>query len=147
MNIYIKIIIGIAAVAAITILCFFSVAARSAKAVMDKTEYKVGGPAEITIKNDAGKPICFSSCYPYFLEKQVGDNWQKYSYGACDEDQVAVSCIPAGKFKKFQLTLDEAVKGLHRLAIQVCSGCAAGQKFEADLAITSNTFTVQGVDK
>ena len=146
MNIYIKIFLGVAVVGAITMLCFLSVAARLAKAVTDKTEYWAGATAEVTINNDTGKPVCFSSCYPYFLEIQVGDKWQKYSYGACDEGQIAVSCMKAGELKKFQLTLAEAVSGVHRLNIQICSGCAAGQKFKADSTVISNTFTVQATN-
>lgn len=147
MNIYIKIFLGILAVAAVATICFLLVGAISTKVVMDKTEYRVGDPAEVTIKNDTERQVCFSSCYPYLVEKQAGDKWLKYSYGVCDKAQVAVNCIQAGKLKKFLLTLDEVGSGLHRLDIQICSGCDAGQNFEANLTVASNSFTVQGVNK
>ena len=39
----------------------------------DKTEYQPGENLKIKIKNNFKEQICFSSCYPYLLEKKNGE--------------------------------------------------------------------------
>ena len=115
------------------------------EAITDKREYPAGESLEVSVQNNLGKTICFSSCYPYFVQKAVGKtgDWQPYKYGKCPNADITTSCIGDKKFKEFRLLLKYAEIGTNRLMIPVCRGCAAGQEFKQDAAIYSNTFEVR----
>jgi len=116
--------------------------AKPVRAVTDRVEYKIGDALEITIQNSLDKPICFSSCYPYLVEKRdKKGNWISYSYSACDDQDLPSNCMAAGAKKIFRLALDEAENGLNRLKIPVCVDCG-NQPFQADFTYYSNNFRV-----
>jgi hypothetical protein len=110
--------------------------------VTDKTEYEAGGNLKVKIKNNFGKQICFSSCYPYLLESK-NDNWKSYEYPECQKFDGNGHCIKAGDLKAFELTLPERIKGIHRLAIPVCIGCKSEDPFKETTRFYSNEFTIK----
>jgi hypothetical protein len=146
MNTHTSIFVAIAAMVAIAAGAglWLIKSVRAAEVVTDRGEYGIGDPLEVKIQNESSKPVCFSSCSPFYLEKREGGVvWQKYSYDDCEENDIIELCLDAAGLKKFQLFLDDAKSGLHRLKIPVCIGCAAGEKFTANADIFSNTFKVE----
>lgn len=112
----------------------------------DKIEYQTEGALRIKIKNNLAENICFSSCYPYYLEKNgslQGGGWQSYSYSKCDEPDIVEKCIELFKTKAFEIILTFTEPGLHRIAIPVCVGCQEGEGFREDKRLYSNQFRIQ----
>ena len=87
--------------------------------------------------------ICFSSCYPYSLEK-INDTSYFYQYNSCPFPDVAETCVSPGEIKSFELFLDKIgiEKGAHRLALPVCVGCGLKESFRKDKIFYSNEFTI-----
>jgi hypothetical protein len=108
----------------------------------DKKEYEVGETLRVKIKNNFWENICFSSCYPYFLEKR-NEKWERYPYVKCHRFNGNGYCIPARKEKAFELTLPKVPEGLHRLAIPICIGCRAKDPFQEDKRFYSNEFWIK----
>jgi hypothetical protein len=96
----------------------------------------------VKIKNNFGRQICFSSCYPYFLEKK-NEKWESYKYAECQKFDGNGHCITAGDLKAFELTLPEGIKGIHRLAVPVCIGCKSQDPFKETTRFYSNEFTIK----
>lgn len=107
-------------------------------------EYPEGENPKIKIKNNLGKTVCFSSCYPYYLEKDDG-SLESYRYGRCPEPDLAETCIEPGQVKAFELILDKIKieKGIHRIAVPACIGCAIQESFRRDKFFYSNEFTIK----
>jgi hypothetical protein len=140
---YIKILIGVLIVA-VTGFFWFWKTARTVEGVTDRNNYNLGDALAISIKNNLGQTVCFSSCYPYLLEKQnVGGGWDQYLYESCSQKDIAADCISADGVKKFRLSLAEADAGMNRLKLQVCVNCAPGREFKANSALYSNVFEVK----
>jgi len=139
-----KIAVGFIVVAILGVLWIFGRPKR-AEAITNKREYPVGSELVVSIQNNLGRGICFSECYPYFLQKNGGDtgNWQNYEYGKCQDFDAAIDCVQDRGFKEFRLPLEDVDPGLNRLMIPVCLGCQTGDKFNRDTAIYSNTFQVR----
>jgi len=114
------------------------------KVLTEKKSYTSNEELKVEIDNDTGTQICFSSCYPYFMQADQG-NWQNYSYAGCDKENVVESCISAQDMKAFGITLgDSFIKStLHRLAIPACIGCAVGDQFRVDKILYSNEFELK----
>jgi len=110
--------------------------------ITDKTEYESGGILKVKIKNNFGENICFSSCYPYLLESK-NEKWESYKYVECQDFNGNGHCLKAGELKAFELTLPQAVKGPHRLAIPICLGCKIEDPFREDKRFYSNEFTIK----
>lgn len=110
--------------------------------VTEKTEYKTGEALRVKIKNNFRQNICFSSCYPYYLQHK-NKIWENYKYAECHEFNRNGYCITAGKEKFFELTLPEVPDGLHRLAIPVCIGCKDAKEFKEDKIFYSNEFWIK----
>ena len=110
--------------------------------VTDKEEYKPEDNLKVVIRNDSSQKICFSSCYPYYLEYK-NEKWESYKYVGCYSFNGNGFCIPAQKEKFFELTLPEVPDGLHRLAIPVCVGCKSEDTFREDKRFYSNQFTIK----
>ena len=120
---------------------YFAVA--SASVITYKNEYLSGDNLKVKIANNLGKNICFSTCYPYRLEKK-DKTWQSYKYVECDRDNIHNGCVDNGKTKAFELTLPESISGTHRLAIPICStACGEGQSFREESILYSNEFIVR----
>jgi hypothetical protein len=107
-------------------------------------EYAKGENPKIKINNTTDKTICFSSCYPYYLEKDDGSS-QAYRYGACPYPDIAETCMKPGEVKAFEILLDktEIEKGAHRIAVPACVGCALQESFRRDAWFYSNEFVVK----
>ena len=74
----------------------------------EKSKYLNGESLKLKIVNNSGETLCFSTCYPYFLEKK-DKNWETYTYVECDHDNIHNGCIEDGKKKAFELTLPKAI--------------------------------------
>lgn len=109
-----------------------------------KKEYSIEENPKIKIENNLPKNICFSSCYPYYLERNNG-GFKSYRYGSCPEADITEICINPGKIKAFELILDKMrlEKGLHRVAIPACIGCTLLENFRKDKWFYSNEFIVK----
>lgn len=107
-------------------------------------DYPEGENPKIKIKNNSTKTVCFSSCYPYYLESKNGD-LKSYRYGSCPYSDVAEICMEAGEVKAFELLWDKMSvnKGLHRIAIPTCLGCTLQENFRKDKFFYSNEFIVK----
>jgi len=109
----------------------------------DKEEYLKRESLKVAIRNNLGKTVCFSSCYPYLLEKKnSNEEWEKYLYVGCEEENVARDCIESQKVKAFEI-LSEIEKGVHRLYLSACIGCKAGERFREDKVFYSNDFLIK----
>lgn len=137
-----KIVVGIIVLA---ILCLLVLLAKPRKieAITENTQYDKGSDLNVVVQNNFGQTLCFSSCYPYFLQKKTDDDWTKYDYGECQNTDTAAFCISSHKFKKFQLPLENVETGMHRLMIPICTTCQEGQPFHQDQVIYSNEFIVR----
>lgn len=108
----------------------------------DKTEYGKAGTLTAKIKNGFNEQICFSSCYPYLLERK-NENWDSYQYNNCSEPSGNGSCVGAKEEKNFELALPEVPGGLHRLSIPVCVNCKKEDSFKEDKKFYSNEFLIK----
>ncbi len=114
----------------------------SVSIVTQRKDYQNGEILELKITNNSGKKFCFSTCYPYLLEKK-DKAWETYKYVECDRDNIHNGCIENGKEKGFELTLPKSISGLHRLAVPVCSECKEGETFKEESRFYSNEFIVK----
>jgi len=100
---------------------------------------------KLNIKSYALTKICFSSCYPYYIQKKDG-SWKDYPLAKCEEQNVATDCV--GSFGKIGrgIDLDQWRSFLesdsHRLALPACIGCNAGDPFKVDKTFYSNEFKI-----
>lgn len=109
----------------------------------DKAEYEAGGILIVKIKNNFWKSICFSSCYPYLLERLQDGKWGSYQYTECYDFNGNGDCVEAKKEKVFELTLFSVEKGLHRLVLPVCINCKNEKTFREDRKFYSNEFEIK----
>ena len=108
----------------------------------DKKAYISGEYLKVNIKNYTTDIICFSSCFPYYIEKNAGI-WESYPYPQCADENLVQNCIKSGDLKAFQLVLSAPEKGTFRLAVPVCVNCAINNKFREDKWFYSNAFLVK----
>ena len=96
------------------------------------------------IENNSREKICFSSCYPYYLENGNGQ-FKSYGYGNCPKDDVVETCVESGQIKSFELVLGkmEIKKGIHRIAVPACLGCVLQDNFRQDKFFYSNEFIIK----
>jgi len=117
---------------------------KSLLVLTDQKEYPVGENPKIKIKNNLDKTVCFSSCYPYYLEKKDG-SLKSYPYGSCPKADIAEICMRPKETKAFELMLNEMKleKGIHRIAIPACISCALQSSFKKDKFFYSNEFIIK----
>jgi len=108
----------------------------------DKTEYDKDSALKVVIENDSGKSICFSSCYPYYIEKKDGQ-FESYSYSSCSKQNLNESCVGSHQTKFFQINLNSLEDGFHRLVIPACLGCEFEGNFREDQRFYSNEFVIK----
>lgn len=108
----------------------------------DKAEYQKEGILKLVIKNNFGKNICFSSCYPYYLEKKDG-GWSLYSYSQCQKPDLSEICLSPRQSKFFEISLAYIGGGLHRLIVPVCLDCKDKENFREDNRFYSNEFLIR----
>lgn len=136
-----NILIGLA-VLAVLVLFLLIGGQKGIEVVTDKSSYVDGTSVMVNIRNNSGDKVCFSSCYPYYMEKKAA-GWVAYDYGDCRKKDEASKCVQARQIKTFRINLAQADKGLHRLRIPACVGCEIGQDFRADKVFYSNLFEVK----
>lgn len=108
----------------------------------DKGEYIEGSALKVNIKNNLREKICFSSCYPYYLEKK-NNGVDGYDYSGCLTANLVEKCIEPAEIKGFKIILPDEIKGINRLAIPVCVGCALQEQFREDQRFYSNDFIIK----
>lgn len=104
---------------------------------LEKAEYRISEEGKVVISNNSGKKICFSSCYPFYFEK----NGVATNYADCGKEDLAEKCFSNGK-KAFKFNFPSLEAGDYRMAIPVCDSCAEGDKFIKSKWIYSNNFKV-----
>ena len=108
----------------------------------DKIEYEKGEVLKLKVKNDSLKKICFSTCYPYYLERK-NSNWESYKYEECRSFNGNGHCLGPKREKAFELTLPKIPAGTHRLAIPVCTSCENEESFHEEKRFYSNEFNIK----
>ena len=111
-----------------------------------KTEYaKDESLLRLNIKSYTPIKICFSSCYPYYIQKKDGV-WKDYPLAKCEEQNVATDCVDffgtIGRGIELSQWRDFLESDFHRLALPACIGCNAGDPFKADKTFYSNEFKI-----
>ena len=137
-----KIIIGTAVLAILLVLVLAS-QPKNVEITTDMGNYEPGSYLTVSIKNNTSQSICFSGCYPYYLEQKKDSEWAAYDYGECQEKDQVAKCILKNEIKAFKLTLTNTETGFHRLRLPVCIGCAVGQDYRIDKVFYSNLFEVR----
>lgn len=137
-------ILAIVAIILVGVIMFWLVEMRSSQEVKittQKTEYSIGDSLKVEVKNNLNGSICFSSCYPYYLEKKNGE-WEKYQYSECPGKDLSQNCIESQESKIFELTLS-GKSGIHRISVPVCLDCREGKDFAPEKVFYSNEFEVK----
>jgi hypothetical protein len=114
------------------------------KVSTDKQEYGQNEKSIIVIENVSEKKACFSSCYPFFVQKQES-TWRSYEYETCPKENIAEVCInPYGK-KAFEVILEDQgiLAGNYRFIVSACTKCNVGDRFETSEVFFSNEFKVK----
>ncbi len=118
--------------------------------VTDKTEYENGAVLRLKIRNFLFKNACFSSCYPYNLERSYhsedsssDSEWKVYPYQDCLHSDSVEKCIRPFETKAFEIPLPRVKKGTHRISVSVCENCQVGQKFQETNKFYSNAFKIK----
>jgi len=108
----------------------------------DKHNYKAGEDLKVKIENNLEEPVCFSSCYPYYIGKENGE-WKPYKYEECEKENITDNCVAPHGIKAFELEVPASFKGSHRLMIQACVGCGLRQPFQKERELFSNPFNIE----
>ncbi len=146
MKLNIKILIGFLAVVILGTAFFLAFLQKdgAARAFVDRGSYQVGENLEVAVENGFNRDICFSSCYPYLMERQQENgSWEEYDYPECLEANRAIDCVAASGKKKFRVALDDVAAGIHRLKIAACVGCAANESFKSQQVLYSDIFQIK----
>ena len=141
-----RILIGILIVSILSVILFLSFFQKSgaAQISLNRAEYSPGEALEVAVRNDFGREICFSSCYPYLAEiRDESGKWKEYVYQDCPEAAVAADCVPSRDLKKFRVVLEDMPAGAHRLKIPFCLECASGGNFQPEQAVYSPVFEIK----
>lgn len=113
---------------------------RGVKIVTQQMEYRAGDSLRLKIDNLLGEKVCFSACYPYYIEsKETG--WTADEYGQCSITDLAEKCLASKETRAFEFLLPDLKKGSYRLAIPVCVDC--GEMFKADRWFYSNEILIK----
>jgi len=110
--------------------------------VIRKDAYNQGEALQLKITNNLSESICFSSCYPYFLERKIQGEWQAYQYDPCPWQDTNEKCIEAKSVKAFELSLNGAKEGEHRLVIPISKNGIEGDDFKEAKRFHSPVFTI-----
>ncbi len=130
-------------VLAISVLALFFLRSQKIIVITTEQEYINGQDLKLEIKNSfLNKEFCFSSCYPYFLEKNNG-TWRPYFYIECPFSDEVSKCIEPKKLSAFLISLPLVNVGKHRISVPVCEDCLPGQSFHETSRIFSNEFEIK----
>jgi hypothetical protein len=109
----------------------------------EKPVYSSQAELKLAIKNILPKKVCFSSCYPYYLEVK-GEKWLRYNFeGNCSHEDLVNGCIEPDYGKFFLIDLPDLNKGLHRIRIPLDISAETGEEFREDKAYYSNDFIIR----
>lgn len=108
----------------------------------EKADYKINENGKVKIENNSDERICFSSCYPYYLEMKKENIFESYSYLSCDIPDLAEKCINPRETKAFEFPFSYSEEGTHRLAISFCRNCNENEQFKAEQWLYSNEFNL-----
>ncbi len=98
----------------------------------------------LAIKNILPGKICFSSCYPYYLEIKNAEKWKTYEYYEnCPHPDLIESCIDPGYARFFSIDLPSISPGLHRIRVPVTVDENIGEEFREDKFYHSNEFIIE----
>ena len=132
------------------VLVFWGWKGQKIKIVTDKTTYENGTVLRLKIRNFLFKNACFSSCYPYNLERSYrSENSSSdserivYTYQDCPHSDLVVKCIRPFETKAFEISLPQVKKGTHRISVSICENCQVGQKFQETSKFYSNEFKIK----
>ena len=126
-----------------SVLVFFLLRGQKIVITTETQEYASGQDLKLQIKSSfLLKRFCFSSCYPYFLEKNNGE-WRTYSYVSCPFFDKIETCIGPRESKIFLISLPAVKPGKHRISVPVCQDCQSGQEFQETGRFFSNEFEVK----
>jgi hypothetical protein len=105
--------------------------------------YESKSTLSLAIKNVMPNNICFSSCYPYYLEVKT-DKWKTYEYyESCPNPDLIESCIEPDYARFFSIDLPDLSPGLHRIRVPVTIAGRAGEEFQMDQIYYSNEFIIR----
>ena len=105
--------------------------------------YRPNGELKLAIKNILPNNICFSSCYPYYIETKLG-KWVTYDYYEyCPHPDLIESCIKPDYAKFYSILLPDLAPGLHRIQVPVTVSGKIGQEFRKDKVYYSNDFIIR----
>lgn len=121
---------------------YFELLGVTTKIALDKAEYRANEDGKVKITNGFSGKICFSSCYPFYFEKENDGAWQRREYIACEKDDLAEKCIDNNKIKAFMFAFPDLEAGNYRLAIPICSNCNENDKFSGSEWIHSDSFAI-----
>ncbi len=138
------ILAGLIVLASITLLAFLipSNVPEEVNIITNAGEYKAGDVLKVKIENNLKESICFSSCYPYNIEKKNGE-WSSYHYQDCLDRDLNESCIDSRQVKAFELVVPFIQTGFHRLGISACVGCNTNEVFKEGQKLYSNDFIIK----
>lgn len=114
----------------------------SVKINTDNGDYSIGDKLRIKIENNLEEKICFSSCYPYYFEKNEG-SWNNYRYEECFEEDIINDCVDPDDIKAFELEIPTIKTGIHRIALPACIGCGFKDLFNENNRFYSNDFIIK----
>jgi len=110
---------------------------------LSKQIYNRGEEVRLTIRNNTFQQACFSSCYPYYLQKK-NEEWSFYNYPNCPDQDSNLPCISPGEKKTFSFDLEKKIEsGIHRIAIPINKKGKKGEEFAEDKKVYSDPFDVK----
>jgi len=110
----------------------------------EKPIYFPNGELKLTVKNVSPNNICFSSCYPYYLEVQKEKKWITYEYyEVCLHPDLIESCLEPGYAKFFSVDLPDLAPGTHRIRVPVTISGKVSKEFRQDQIFYSNDFIIK----
>lgn len=117
------------------------------KVITQKTEYTFkDGMIALNIKSYVPESVCFSSCYPYYIQRKDG-SWEDYPSAECSKRNVVSECVSAFGLIGRGIELDKwqsfLKSDIHRLALPACIGCKVGEPFRTDKTFYSNEFQIK----
>jgi len=111
--------------------------------ITEKPFYTSNTELSLAVKDILPNRICFSSCYPYFFERQDKE-WVAYDYNnKCDHPDMIESCLEPDYAKFFSILLPSLDPGVHRILIPVAINREVGDFFHKDELYYSNDFIVK----
>ena len=107
---------------------------------IQSSSYKGGENGKVKISNGLDKKICFSSCYPYYLEIEKAGSFESYPYLECEGKDLSGECVYPNDARMFEFPLEMSESGKHRMAIPYCMDCEQGSEFKKENWAYSNEF-------